>query len=190
MRLDEQKRHFGPAWVRLEFVTFVTLSCFASFLDRLPDVLGPFSAQTSARSAWFWPYEPMGNYFGMPYALLDEQQKGHFGPFWVRLEFVTFVTPNGVMPIGQLETRDQITRARDQRVNSLGTGSAKVPACLLTNLCTDRTRHAMHGFIAVAIVARFIMLTVHSTGAITSPPGAEAHPRASINTWQNENIKQ
>ena len=31
----------------------------------------------------------------------------------------------------------------------------------------------MHSFMAVAIVARFILLTVHSRGVIASAPGAE-----------------
>jgi hypothetical protein len=31
VRLDEQKGHFGPLWVRLEFVLFVAFSSFASF---------------------------------------------------------------------------------------------------------------------------------------------------------------
>jgi hypothetical protein len=34
---------------------------------RTSAVFGPFFAQTCARSAWFWPYEPMGTNFGMPY---------------------------------------------------------------------------------------------------------------------------
>jgi hypothetical protein len=66
MRLDERKGHFGQLWVRLEFATIVAFSGFASFLNRLAAVLGPFFAQTCARSAWFWPYEPMGTNFGMP----------------------------------------------------------------------------------------------------------------------------
>jgi hypothetical protein len=48
VRLDEQNGHFGPFWVRLEFVIFVTFSCLASFLDRSPAVFGPFFAQTCA----------------------------------------------------------------------------------------------------------------------------------------------
>ena len=45
-------------------------------------------------SAWFGHVkrEPAGNYFGMPYVRLDEQNK-HFGPLWVRLDFSTIVTP-------------------------------------------------------------------------------------------------
>jgi hypothetical protein len=97
VRLDEQKGHFGPAWVCLDFATIVTFSCFASFLDRLPDVLGPFFIQTCAWSVWFWPYEPMRKYFGMPYVRLDEQ-KGHFGPTWVCLDFATIVTFSGFSP--------------------------------------------------------------------------------------------
>jgi hypothetical protein len=33
----------------------------------------------------------------------------------------------------------------------------------------------MHSFMTVAIVARFILLTIHSSGAITSTPGAETN---------------
>jgi hypothetical protein len=44
-----------------------------------------------------------------------------------------------------------------------------------TNLCTNQTWQAMHSFMAVAIFARFILLAVHSRGAIASAPGAEAN---------------
>ena len=88
MRLDERKGHFGPAWVRFEFATNVTFSGFSSFCDRLPAVLGPFFAQTCARSAWFWPYEHIAPHFGILYMRLDEQ-KGHFGLAWVCFEFQT-----------------------------------------------------------------------------------------------------
>jgi hypothetical protein len=35
VRLDEQKEHFGPAWVRLDFAIIVTVSGFSSFLTNI-----------------------------------------------------------------------------------------------------------------------------------------------------------
>jgi hypothetical protein len=56
----------GRAVAAYEGLTLTKMRSRSPEFGRGSAVFGPFSAQTCARSAWFWPYEPIGPHFGIP----------------------------------------------------------------------------------------------------------------------------